>query len=120
MVSGVYRSRLSSGPDESAEKFMSSMKDDNRILLEDILGTMAHDIMLYEQKIISHQDLREILTALDELRILWLRGEVTLDPGFEDVHEFVEDYVLRKIGLQIGESSTQAVQGMTKSLSIRE
>jgi argininosuccinate lyase len=102
LVSGVYRSRLSSGPDESAEKFMSSMKDDNRILLEDILGTMAHDIMLYEQKIISHQDLREILTALDELRILWLRGEVTLGLGFEDVHEFVEDYVLRKIGLQVG------------------
>jgi argininosuccinate lyase len=102
LVSGVYRSRLSSGPDESAEKFMSSMKDDNRILLEDILGTMAHDIMLYEQKIISHQDLREILTALDELRILWLRGEVTLGAGFEDVHEFVEDYVLRKIGLQVG------------------
>jgi argininosuccinate lyase len=102
LVSGVYRSRLSSGPDESAEKFMSSIEDDDRILLEDILGTMAHDIMLYEQKIISHQDLREILTALDELRILWLRGEVTLDPGFEDVHEFVEDYVLRKIGLQVG------------------
>ena len=102
MVSDVYRSRLGSRPDESAEKFMSSTKDDNRIMLEDLLGTMAHDIMLYEQKIITHEDLRDILSALDELRLLWLRGEVTLDQGFEDVHEFVEDYVLRKVGLQIG------------------
>ncbi len=102
MVSGVYRSRLSGGLVESTAKFMSSIKDDDRILLEDILGTMAHDIMLYEQRIISRQDLKEILAALEELRTMWIQGKIELDPNFEDVHEFVEDYVLRKIGLEVG------------------
>ena len=102
MVSGVYRSRLSGRPDESAARFMSSIKDDDRILLDDILGTMAHDIMLCEQKIISQQDLREILRALEELRTLWIQGKIQLDPDFEDVHEFIEDYVLRKAGLEVG------------------
>ena len=102
MGSGIYRSRVSGKPEESAAKFMSSISDDGRILIDDILGTMAHDIMLYEQKIIQRQDLKEILEALDELRALWIQSKIKLDPSFEDVHEFVEDYVIKKAGLEIG------------------
>ncbi|MEM3004855.1 MAG: argininosuccinate lyase [Candidatus Bathyarchaeia archaeon] len=102
MGSGVYRSRLAGRPDEYAAKFMSSIEDDVRILLDDILGTMAHDIMLCEKKIISQQDLKEILTALEELRTLWIQNKIKLDPSFEDVHEYVEDYVIEKVGLQVG------------------
>ena len=75
---------------------MSSIEDDERILLDDVLGTMAHDIMLHEQKIISKQDLKAILKSLEELRTLWIQDKIKLDPEFEDVHEFVEDYVIKK------------------------
>lgn len=102
MVSGVYRSRLGERVDKSASRFMSSIDDDERILLDDVIGTMAHDIMLHEQKIMSKQDLKTILTSLEELRTLWIQGKIKLDPEFEDVHEFVEDYVITKIGQEVG------------------
>ena len=102
LVSGVYRSRLGERVDKSASRFMSSIEDDERILLDDVIGTMAHDIMLHEQKIISKQDLKAILTSLEELRTLWIQDKIKLDPEFEDVHEFVEDYVIKKIGQEVG------------------
>ncbi|MBS7649989.1 argininosuccinate lyase [Candidatus Bathyarchaeota archaeon] len=102
MNSSVYRSRLSGEATEQAARFMSSIKEDNRILVDDILGTMAHNLMLYERGIISHQDLKKILAALEELRTLWIQGKVELNQKFEDVHEFIEGYVLEKAGLDVG------------------
>jgi len=102
LTSGIYRSRLSGEAAESAAKFMSSVKDDEKILQEDVLGTIAHEVMLYEQKIISHRDAKEILKALQELLALWTEGKVKLDPKFEDVHEFIEDYVIKEAGLEVG------------------
>jgi argininosuccinate lyase len=102
LVSGVYRSRLGERIDQLASHFMSSIKDDERILLDDVLGTMAHDIMLHEQKIISKQDLKAILISLEELRTFWIQDKIKLDPEFEDVHEFVEDYIIKKLGQEVG------------------
>ncbi|MGQ9543753.1 MAG: argininosuccinate lyase [Candidatus Bathyarchaeia archaeon] len=102
MAPSVYRSRLSGEAAEQAARFMSSIRDDYKIALDDILGTMAHNIMLYERQIISRQDLKEILTVLEELRTLWIQGKIELNPNFEDVHEFIEDYVLRRAGVEVG------------------
>jgi argininosuccinate lyase len=79
LVSDVYRSRLGERVDKAASRFMSSIEDDERILLDDVIGSMAHDIMLHEQKIMSKQDLKSILTSLEEVRTLWIQDKIKLD-----------------------------------------
>ena len=103
MSSGIYRSRLGKPLDKEAEKFLSSIRDDSEIFLEDILGDEAHAIMLYEQGIIEREDLKKILKALEEIKAEWLRGEINLKvDGFEDVHEFIESLLIDRVGVEVG------------------
>ncbi len=102
MDKGVYRARLRKKPDKKTAQFMSSLEDDYRIFEEDIDGTEAHDIMLFEQGVLSKEDLTKILASLEKLRREYQAGEVKIEPEFEDVHEFIEAYVIRDIGMKVG------------------
>jgi len=102
MAERLYRSRLREKPDEIAGRFMSSLEDDREILLEDIIGTEAHDIMLCEQGIIPKGDLKKILSALERLRVEAENQTLKVEGEYEDVHEFLEDRVIREIGVEAG------------------
>jgi len=102
MGKGLYRSRLAEKPDEPAGRFMSSLDEDQEIMIEDIIGTEAHDIMLYEQGIIPKNDLKKILQALEELRGEFEKGTLNITGDYEDVHEFLEDRVIKKVGIDAG------------------
>jgi argininosuccinate lyase len=101
-MGSLYRSRLTGKFDEETSSFVSSLKEDERIFEEDVDGTEAHDIMLFEQGLITEEELRRILFALEKLRSEWKRGEVELGPEAEDIHEFVEAYVIEEIGVETG------------------
>ncbi|MEM1655531.1 MAG: argininosuccinate lyase [Nitrososphaerota archaeon] len=98
---GLYRSRLEE-MDEEALSYLSSLAEDQEILLEDIEGTEAHVIMLCEQGIIPRDDAAKILLALEELREKVLQGELRLEGGYEDVHELIESKVIEKLGIEVG------------------
>ena len=98
----MYRSRLTQTPEEKTARFVSSISEDERIFQEDLDGTEAHDIMLCEQGIITRDDLKKILGALEKLRREKQLGKVTLDSHYEDVHELIESYVIRSVGLEVG------------------
>jgi len=101
--SGIYRSRLGRPLDWEAARFLSSLKDDSEIFLEDVLGSEAHAIMLYEQGIIGRGDLEKILRALEEIKGEWLEGRIDFRAQeFEDVHEFVETRLIGMVGLEVG------------------
>jgi len=102
MSEGLYRSRLGEKPDELTGRFLSSLDQDREILLEDIDGTEAHDIMLCEQGIISKSDLKRILESLEKLRLESERGTLTIEGDYEDVHEFLEDRVIKEAGIEVG------------------
>lgn len=102
MKEGLYRSRLSEKTDKAAEHFMSSLEDDREILLEDIVGTEAHDIMLCERGIIPRSDLRKILHALEKIRKKLEKRTLRIEGAYEDIHEFLEDQVIREIGIEAG------------------
>ncbi|RLG00119.1 MAG: argininosuccinate lyase, partial [Thaumarchaeota archaeon] len=103
MNSGIYRSRLGRPLDKEAAQFLSSIEDDSEIFLEDILGSEAHAIMLYEQRIIKREDLKKILKTLEEIKAKWLRGEISLKvEGLEDIHEFIESLLIDRVGVEIG------------------
>jgi len=101
--SGIYRSRLGKPLDKEVAGFLSSLEDDSEIFLEDILGSEAHAIMLYEQGIIGREDLERILKALEEIKDEWLKGKIDFKAEeFEDVHEFIEARLMKMIGIEIG------------------
>ena len=103
MDSGIYRSRLGKPLDKEVAGFLSSLEDDSEIFLEDILGSEAHAIMLYEQGIIGREDLERILKALEEIKDEWLKGKIDFKAEeFEDVHEFIEARLIKMIGIEIG------------------
>jgi len=98
----LFRSRLARKFDDRTARFHTSVVEDLRIFEDDIDGTEAHDIMLHEQGIIPLEALRLILSALEEIRGEWRRGEVEVGAEFEDIHEYVETRVIEKIGIESG------------------
>lgn len=102
MGDGVYRSRLSRPLDEDAFHYLSSLAEDAEIFLEDILGTEAHLVMLYEQGLLSRSEASKILSAIERLRSLWMDGKLKLEGEYEDVHEFIEAFILKEAGVKVG------------------
>ena len=90
----MYRSRLGGTLDEITLDYVSSMSDDTDIVFYDIIGSQAHSIMLYENKILTKKDLKKILVALEDLK----KGKIS-QPDFEpeDIHELIESLVIKKI-----------------------
>ncbi|MHA1940927.1 MAG: argininosuccinate lyase [Promethearchaeota archaeon] len=102
MGKDLYRSRLKASINNKALKFISSLKEDLWIIEEDIIGTEVHDIMLFEQNILSKEEISKILTILESIREKSLSKQLILDQNFEDIHPFIEQEVIDKIGIEIG------------------
>jgi len=95
----MYRSRLSGTLDGITLDYVSSMSDDTDIVFYDIIGSQAHSIMLYENKLLTKKELKKILLALEDLK----KGKIS-QPDFEpeDIHELIESLVIKKIGIESG------------------
>jgi argininosuccinate lyase len=98
----LFRSRLSKEFDKKTAIFHTSVNEDLRIFEDDINCTTAHDIMLHEQGIIPSKELKLILTAIEEIRQKWRKGEIIIGPEFEDVHEYIETTIIKQIGIEAG------------------
>ena len=101
-LSSLFRSRLAKEFNDRTARFHTSVVEDLRMFEEDIIGTMAHDIMLHEQSIITKEALTQILGALNEVRQEWRDGKVEIGAEYEDVHEYIEARVIEKIGIEVG------------------
>lgn len=99
---GIYRSRVSRGLREEVWRFVSSLREDERMVEEDINGTEAHEIMLHEQGILSREELKAILTSLERMREEYREGKLKVEGRFEDVHELLEARVIAEVGMKIG------------------
>jgi argininosuccinate lyase len=71
---------------------------DGRLFEEDIEGSKAHVRMLVKQKIIPSADGRAILRALESIRKDIASGKLTPEWGDEDIHTFIEQKVVERIG----------------------
>lgn len=84
--------------DDSMLRFTSSADTDKELAFYDIMGSLAHVMMLGERKIISQDD---VLVIIDGLRTILSRlrsGESELDREFEDVHTNIEVMLTDLIG----------------------
>ncbi|MFH1743404.1 MAG: argininosuccinate lyase [bacterium] len=71
---------------------------DALLIPHDLWTNRAHSIMLSEIGVFSKDDLKALLSALDNIERRFERGEWELDPALEDVHMCVESEVARIAG----------------------
>jgi argininosuccinate lyase len=102
MGKDIYRSRIEKPLNQKVLNFLSSLKEDLWIAEEDIIGTEVHNIMLYEQGILSKIEIKKILNSLENIKRSLLNGQLDLDYNFEDIHPFIEKCVIDEIGIDIG------------------
>jgi argininosuccinate lyase len=95
----VYRSRPRGSLNEDTLKFLSSMDADQDILYYDIMGSEAHSMMLCDIGLLSIQELKKILQALEDVR----KDPTQLKTdNFEDIHESLESFVIKQAGIDAG------------------
>lgn len=94
----MYRSRLGTDLSDITLDYVSSINDDSQIALYDILGSQAHTLMLYENQIITKNDVKKILSALESLK----NEKFNSSSGAEDIHELIETLVIKKAGMISG------------------
>ena len=94
----LYRSRLGNDLNKITLDYVSSISDDSEIALYDVLGSQAHAVMLYENDLITKNDSKKILTALQELK----KEKFDKNYDAEDIHELIESLVIKKAGLASG------------------
>jgi argininosuccinate lyase len=95
----VYRSRPRGSLNEDTLKFLSSMDADQDILYYDIMGSEAHSMMLYDIGLLSIQELKKILQALEDVR---KHPTQLKTDNFEDIHESLESFVIKQAGIDAG------------------
>ncbi|MBD3183827.1 argininosuccinate lyase [Candidatus Poribacteria bacterium] len=107
-MSPVWGHRLEEQPEElsvlyCAGRDVKSLPMADEILITyDIWNTEAHDIMLYKQGILTKEEVKVILSALDQVRKLHEKDQFKLDPQKEDVHMNIESFITEKCDPVIG------------------
>lgn len=94
----MYRSRLGNDLSDITLDYVSSINDDSEIALYDIVGSQAHVLMLYEKQILTKNDVKKILTALENLK----NEKLDSSSDAEDIHELIETLVIKKAGMTSG------------------
>jgi len=94
----MYRSRLGKNLGKVTLDYVSSLNDDVEIAYYDIIGSQAHTIMLYENKIISKKDVKKILKGLEDLK----KEKFEKKSDSEDIHELIESLLIERIGIDAG------------------
>lgn len=87
-------------PDPAIIAFTSGndRETDLRLAEWDIIGSMAHVIMLNEVKLITGEDKHNLLTELHALFQKALKGELLIEEGVEDIHSQVESVLSDNLG----------------------
>ena len=94
----MYRSRLDTDLNNITLDYVSSINDDSEIAYYDIIGSQAHTLMLYQNNVITKNDAKKILSALDILK----NEKFDASTRAEDIHELIESLVIKKIGMASG------------------
>lgn len=71
---------------------------DLKLARYDVMGSMAHIRMLESIGLLSGDELKSLLEALEDIAAIIERGEFTIEPGIEDVHSQVEFMLTQRLG----------------------
>ncbi len=97
-MSKLWAGRADGTINEAAEAFNASITFDKRLFREDITGSIAHASMLGKQGIISKEETNTLIVALGEMLSDLESGALAVDESAEDIHSFVEEALVKKVG----------------------
>ncbi len=104
MSDKLWGGRFSKKTKEELEKFTAGedVQLDERLAIYDIIGTVAHDYMLYRTGAINKETLQKILVSLWKIKDAIEDNKFLLRPELEDVHMNIEKTVIDEIGEEYG------------------
>ena len=117
---GIWDGRFSEKMNADFESFNRSFETDQRLVLEDIQGSLAYAKALQKIDILTMNELKSIVNGLNEIRT-----EISNQPALlkesvdEDIHSYVENLLVKKIGptglkLHTGRSRNEQVSVDTR------
>ncbi|MFK8012220.1 MAG: argininosuccinate lyase [Marinicellaceae bacterium] len=86
--------------DEELMEFLAGqdIKLDKHLFVFDIIATQAHIGGLKTIGILTQNDYQKLYECLDELKLLFEKGQFNLDNSYEDGHSAIEFYLTKKLG----------------------
>ncbi len=94
----LWGGRFTKETDQKAYAFNASIRYDQRLLRQDIEGSLAHVRMLAKQGILTADECEAIEKGLDGILEDVVSGALTITDDYEDVHSFVEAVLTERIG----------------------
>ncbi len=98
MTHNTWGGRFRRPLDSRVAQFNSSLSFDHILYRYDILGSKAHTTMLAKQGLISQEEAHTLLKALTEIENEIESGLHTFHEAYEDIHMFIEQILIGKIG----------------------
>ena len=94
----LWEGRFAQPSAKSADAFNQSLSFDKKLYWHDIFASIAHVKMLGETKILPAGDVEKICDALQQILADIESGKLPLE-GAEDIHTFIEEELVRRIGV---------------------
>ena len=100
----LWHGRFVEGPDAAAVSFETSIKDDMRMAMVDIEGSINHAKMLFKSGLISKDEQNQIIEGLLSIKKDLLAAkdsngnDFKVDLSAEDIHSFIEATLTDRIG----------------------
>lgn len=94
----LWGGRFAKETDALTDHFNSSISFDARLYKQDIIGSIAHVMMLGKQNIINTEEALQIKEGLLDLLKAIDDGQITFDEKAEDIHMNIETLLISRIG----------------------
>lgn len=94
----IWGGRFKKPLDPEVVQFNASLAFDHVLYKHDLAGSKVHASMLARQGLISEQDAQLINLSLTEIGLEIEQGQHPLDANCEDIHMFIEQLLIKKIG----------------------
>lgn len=98
MKNKTWGGRFKKPLDYRVAQFNSSLAFDHVLFEQDILGSQAHVMMLGRQNIIPLDEAHTIHQTLSDIKQEIIDGLHVLDEAHEDIHMFIEQLLIQKLG----------------------
>lgn len=94
----AWGGRFKGGTNPLMERFSASIDFDRRLYEQDIEGSKAQTEMLNKIGILTEKEVRDLVTALDEIKTEIKEGKFNFSDALEDIHMHIEARLIEKTG----------------------
>ena len=94
----LWGGRFTKDTDKLVYNFNASISFDQKFYKQDIEGSIAHVKMLGKQKILTEQEMNDIVECLKQILADVESGKLEISDEYEDIHSFVEANLIDRLG----------------------